>query len=265
MSYIAFDLDALNLVPSVAAAAGMRSGDISHGLLTMWAYCFREEVAHISGLHVMGFFGAECAPALVAFGFLEAVDGGYRVRGAERYLRVKQAQREGGKKGRALSSSKLGRNADDTSGSTSGSTLRSTSGSTSGSQQALTPNTEHRAPNTEHPKEEEAPPPKTLAIAAFALEGPDPKRMESWSAQEFWKAFELERRAAGYAPEKWPSPASMRDFWTEARGAYDVQVLGMTASNFFRDKHWQQSRPPCPWSAFAKQWHKYVPRKAVAS
>ena len=112
---------------------------------------------------------------------------------------------------------------------------------------------------------EDQPPPKTLALAAFTIEGPDPARMESWSAQEFWKAFELERRANGYPPEKWPAPNSLRDWWTEARSAFDVRVLGMAASNYYRDEHWRQARPPCPWAGFAKQWHKYLPRKAVAS
>lgn len=203
MSYIAFELDALNVVPSVAAAAGMRAGDISYGLLTMWAYCFREETAQISPLHVIGFFGAECAPALVAFGFLEPAEGGFRVRGAERYLRVKQAQREGGKKGRALSSSRLGRNADDTSGSTSGSTLRSTSGSTSGSQQALTPNTEHRAPNTEHHKDcADAQPPRKAPKAKRAEQPADPRHQPLVQALD--EAFR-EARGTAY-------PYKPRDF-----------------------------------------------------
>ena len=143
MSYIAFDLDALNVAPSVASAAGMRVGDVTHGLLQMWAWCFRHELDVITNVHLVGFFGVDAAAPLEAFGFLEAHQTGWRVKGAERYLRVKQAQRDGGRKGRAASSSTVG----DTSGSTSRSTLRSTSGSTSGSAQALTPSTEHRAPN----------------------------------------------------------------------------------------------------------------------
>ena len=262
MSYIAFDLDALNVSRDVGAAAGIPEERVTHGLLRMWAWCFREKTASVTAVHVRGFFGTDCGEALIAFGFLAREGDGFRVRGAERYLRISEARRRGAERTNAAKRKRAT--------SAEGATVERRSSDAQATldralPDALTPNTEHRTPSTEHQKEEEAPPPKTLAIAAFALEGPDPKRMESWSAQEFWKAFELERRAAGYAPEKWPSPASMRDFWTEARGAYDVQVLGMTASNFFRDKHWQQSRPPCPWSAFAKQWHKYVPRKAVAS
>lgn len=147
MSFIAFDLDALNAVPSVAAAGGVQPGTVSHGLLHLWAHCFRHEVDVVTEVHLKGFFGVDLVVPLEVFGFLERVDAGFRVRGADRYLRVKEAQREGGRKGRAKSTSKVGTKA----GGTSGSTLRSTSGSTSGSEQALhrTPNTEHRSPNTD--------------------------------------------------------------------------------------------------------------------
>ena len=148
MSYIAFDLDALNVVPDVAAASGLTPGDVAHGLLRLWAWCFREEVELVSEVHLRGFFSADAAgPALEAFGFLERAGNTWRVRGAQRYLRVKAAQREGGRKGRARSSSSVGQTTPPTSTPTSAPTSRSTSGSTSGSAQALTPSTEHRTPN----------------------------------------------------------------------------------------------------------------------
>lgn len=155
MPYIAFDLDALNTVPTLANATGLKPAEVSHGLLTMWAYCFREEVASVTGIHIKGFFGCDCTDALLAFGFLERDGEGYRVCGADRYLKVRQAQREGGKKGRKLSSSKVG-TLKSTLKSTSGSTSRSTSGSTSRSEQALTPNTEHRIVEASVPRDSDA-------------------------------------------------------------------------------------------------------------
>lgn len=107
--------------------------------------------------------------------------------------------------------------------------------------------------------------PKALGLVAFHLEAPDPSRIEEWTAQEFWRAFETDRRDAGYPPEKWPSPSSLRDWWQEARGAFDVAVLGMAAQAYCRDEHWQRARPACPWAGFAKQWARFIPRKAVGS
>ena len=102
MSYIAFDLDALNVVESVAKAAGSTNADaVAHGLLKLWAWCFREGTDRVSDLHLSGFFGRGTGPALQAFGFVESLDGEtWRVRGADRYLKVREAQRLGGKKGR---------------------------------------------------------------------------------------------------------------------------------------------------------------------
>jgi len=150
VSYLSFDLDALNVVPSVSAAVGVRPGDIAHGLLQLWAYCFRNEVEVVSEVHLKGFFGVDAAAALVAFGFLESLQGEFRVRGAKRYLRVKQAQREGGKKGRAMSSSKIGipaAKADPGADPDPNPDPDPDPMETLKSEQALSPSTEHRAPN----------------------------------------------------------------------------------------------------------------------
>ena len=155
VSYIAFDLDALNVCPQVGAACGLTAAEAAHGLLQLWAWCFRSEKADVTNTHLRGFFGgADAGAALEAFGFTERTPNGWRVRGAARYLRIKQAQRDGGRKGRAASSSTVGkpkRTSKSTLKYTLGSTSGSTSTSTSGSQQALTPSTEHRTPTTEHP------------------------------------------------------------------------------------------------------------------
>lgn len=109
MSFIAFELDALNNVPHVAKAVGLQPQDISHGLLQTWAYCFREKTAKVSAVHLRGFFGADIAAALEAFGFIEAdADLGYRVRGADRYLRISEGRSLGGKKAHAAGQLKQG-------------------------------------------------------------------------------------------------------------------------------------------------------------
>lgn len=96
MSYIAFDLDALNVVPDVAAACGVPPGDVAHGLLKLWAWCFRNKTATATDTHLAGFFGKPSGAALEAFGFLAKDGDGWRVRGAERYLRVSEGRSKGG-------------------------------------------------------------------------------------------------------------------------------------------------------------------------
>jgi hypothetical protein len=97
MPYIAFDLDALNRVPNASRACGLPEERITHGLLHLWAYCFREKTDKVSRIHLLGFFGAEAADALAAFGFLEKDGDIFRVRGCDRYLRLREGWSKGGK------------------------------------------------------------------------------------------------------------------------------------------------------------------------
>lgn len=160
MSYIAFELDALNVARDVGAAAGIAEERVTHGLLRMWAWCFREKTEHVTATHVRGFFGADCMAALQAFGFLAIAEGfdcaeeaHFRVRGAERYLRVSEARKKGAEKTNAAKRERTA--------SATGATLERRSSDAGATlnralPDALTPSTEHRAPNTEH-QEEKAP------------------------------------------------------------------------------------------------------------
>lgn len=102
MSYIAFELDAFNQVPLVATVTGLKPSDITHGLMTMWVYVFRSSVDRVTDLHIDAFFGAKkIAPVLATFGFLEADGDGWRVKGGDRYKRVREMRSKAGKLGRA--------------------------------------------------------------------------------------------------------------------------------------------------------------------
>jgi hypothetical protein len=156
-SYIAFDLDALNVARDVGAAAGIPEERVTHGLLRMWAWCFREKTEHVTATHVRGFFGADAVTSLMAFGFLAtAADGfdlapeaAFRVRGAERYLRISEARKRGAdktnsaKRERAVSVAPA---AVERRSSDAQATLKSVN--ERALNDALTPSTEHRAPNT---------------------------------------------------------------------------------------------------------------------
>lgn len=153
MPYLAVELDAKKQMHHVARAAGIPVAEVAWGLLELWEHVWSTEADVVSPVVLDGCIGEapKLRPALVAFGFLEPIGDAFRVRGAERYLRVRRAQRDGGKLGRARSSSPVGRQGDPAAAEapdkvTSKVTLGSTSGSTPRSRQALTPSTEHRAP-----------------------------------------------------------------------------------------------------------------------
>lgn len=96
MPYIAFDLDALEEVPNVARSIQIEEDRIAGGLLRMWRHCWRTETDTVTRERLLGFFGCDVSEALLAFGFLEPVPGGFRVRGADRYLRLQAARSAGG-------------------------------------------------------------------------------------------------------------------------------------------------------------------------
>ena len=101
MSYIQVELDAFNAFPLVAKACGLPIETVSHGLLSLWAHCYRSKVNTARLVELRGFFGpcAELVETLEAFGFVEAIEGGVRVRGTDRYTRLVDARREAGRKG----------------------------------------------------------------------------------------------------------------------------------------------------------------------
>lgn len=98
MPFIAFELDALRNVHHAARAAQLEPALVSHGLLQMWEWCWREKQDSVNATHLRGFFGGVApSDALTAFGFLEETDvGKFRVRGTERYLRLGRARSKGG-------------------------------------------------------------------------------------------------------------------------------------------------------------------------
>lgn len=102
MPYIAFELDAMARAENVARARSLPDTVVKGGLLNLWAHCFRETTDDVTRVQVQAFFGHDVAADLEAFGFLEVRGLAYRVRGAERYLRLKKAYAKGAAKTNAL-------------------------------------------------------------------------------------------------------------------------------------------------------------------
>ncbi len=98
MAYIAFDMDAMRLVPQVAQAASMEPPVVGWGLVQLWQFCWLQKTETVTATHLKGFFGGDISDALLAFGFLERSNKGFRVRGADRYLRIQKAQADAGKR-----------------------------------------------------------------------------------------------------------------------------------------------------------------------
>ena len=176
MSYIAFELDALNVAPAVARSARVGEEIIISGLVRMWAWCFREKTDTITADQLRGHFGADVAPALVAFRFLEAAGDSWRVRGAQRYLRISEARSKGGKaasgnlkRGTAQPEVQPG-----VSPGSSPAPAGSQPGVSPGCGPALTPSTEHRAPNTE----KDSPPASRARLPKVASPNPRPRETD---------------------------------------------------------------------------------------
>lgn len=97
MSYIAFDLDAFDAAESAARHAGASADAMMAGLLRLWRFCWRQRSDIVSADQLRGVFGLDVGPALVAFGFIATAPNGYRVKGADRYLRIQEGRSKGGK------------------------------------------------------------------------------------------------------------------------------------------------------------------------
>jgi len=108
MPFIAFDVKALEEAPNVARAAHISEDAAIAGLARMWKHCWARKTDEVDGTALEGFFGADASRACITFGFLERAGEGYRVRGADRYLRIAKARSDNGKRAAANGNLKKG-------------------------------------------------------------------------------------------------------------------------------------------------------------
>ncbi len=255
-NYIAVELKVIEvLAPGVARGAGIDPDRALGGLVRLWHRCWSTETTVMSRGTLASVFGGDridaVIEALVDAEFLEAEGESWRVRGAERYLRITEARRRGGR----MAAGNLKR------GSIPGSsavTVQNTPAGprlNPGSIPALSPSTEHRAPKKEDDHHHQP------AIAAFEVTRPDLEAIDSWPKEDFWRAAEVTRREMGFSPEKWPHPVALSRWWTESRGIAEVRELAEAFSRFTADKHWRNEKPPAPFGAFMKLYNNYLPTK----
>lgn len=90
--YIAIELEVFDDVPAMAQAANMKENDFGWPLLKLWRRCWQQKVAAVSPLVIEGFLPG-CLDVLIAFDFAERLtDGSIKLRGLDRYFRIKAAQ-----------------------------------------------------------------------------------------------------------------------------------------------------------------------------
>lgn len=160
MSYIAVDLKVIEVhAPALARAMGVDLPSVIGSLSLLWHRCWSAKTDTITSLEVRGFFShPEAVPMLEAFGFLEKQDSTWRVKGADRYLRLRETRAKAGR-ARASKAARSAGSFTSKSPAHAGeltSTPPAHAGQSTSTAPALTPSTEHRAP-----KKESAPTPST--------------------------------------------------------------------------------------------------------
>ena len=161
-NYIAVDLKVVEvLAPMVARSAGISEDRALAGLVRLWHRCWSTTSDVVTLSQLGGCFGGEgieSVAKVLSDDFLEPVDGGYRVRGAARYLRLKASRRRGAEMTNAARSKSVEK-----------STLLERGKRSLND--ALSPSTEHRAPSTEAKDSAPAKPSRPKRAAST----PDPR------------------------------------------------------------------------------------------
>lgn len=102
--HIQVDLPAIEQAPSASGAEGISVRDHLAGLLLMFHYVWTKRSDQATRELLMGWFAVgpeqvdRLAAGLIAFGHLERRGEGWRIKGAGRYVNLRKAFSEGGKK-----------------------------------------------------------------------------------------------------------------------------------------------------------------------
>lgn len=197
MSYVAVDLKAIEVeAPSVARAANISVQRAIGGLVLLWHRVWSTEKLFVTKTHLAGAFGRQriddVVEALEA-DFLKPVEGGWEVRGAERYLRVKTGLRKGGKASKG--NLKKGDKAPGCKPESSPALSRDPPPAPSRLVPGLSPSTEHRALREDpplSPATDEAPEGLNYEISKFGNSDPRAHAFFAW-CDGYRRAKGLER------------------------------------------------------------------------
>jgi hypothetical protein len=242
MSHIAVDLKVIEVhAPGVARCAGVSEDRILAGLVRLWHRCWSTKTDLISRVALSASMGGEriddIAAAMVDSGLLEPVADGWRVRGADRYLRLTEARKRGGK---AAAKHLVPGARFSASAQSQPRASPEPAEKVSGLVSALTPSTEHRAPNTLKAAAGSAP--LTTAIG-------------------WWVEAQRRREAAGLQRETPPGPGKLDHWFAVAMLEADEQKLLAGYDAFLVDPFWRnEADKRCAWSGWLNQWRDFVTR-----
>jgi hypothetical protein len=99
MPYLPLELDGKKAAARVARAVGVSPGDVLWGLAELWEHVFNSKDPVVGELILDGCFGPnpKMRESLIAFGFLEPAQYGFRVKGSDRLIGASEARTVGGK------------------------------------------------------------------------------------------------------------------------------------------------------------------------
>lgn len=84
--FIQVEIEAITKMGAVAMSARTSPESVTHGFVHLWAHCYTTNETVVDEDLLVTFFGTEAViRPLVALKFLERVEGGFRVRGVDRY------------------------------------------------------------------------------------------------------------------------------------------------------------------------------------
>lgn len=92
--YIAIELEVFEDVPAMATAAGWTEERFGWGLVKLWRFCWQRKIAVVTTNMLNGYLPGQLE-VLRDFGYIEAHADGWRIRGLDRYFRIKAAQAAG--------------------------------------------------------------------------------------------------------------------------------------------------------------------------
>lgn len=287
MPYLALDLDAKKRCERIARARSLHPGVVIYALMEAWETAWRAKRSTLTNLELSGCVGPDqmLVGDFCEMGFLEAEGAGWRVKGADRYLRIRKAQSEAGKlhaenlkKGAAGPKTEPENSREAApalppgiAGEEPGKVPFSGDVSANSSKQVNSPggapalppglpgedsrllrsSSDDRLPTIVLPPSEvvAAPPPR-----------PPPKD----SGAGFFARVAQKRHEHGIGPDREPHPSALATWFTKAMLELngDDGRLWATYDKFTDDKFWRDKQPQWPFEAFMKEWPRYVVRRA---
>lgn len=271
MPYLALDLDAKKRCERIARARSLHPGVVIYALMEAWETAWRAKRATLSNLELSGCVGPDqvLVGDFCEMGFLESEGAGWRVKGADRYLRIREAQSTAGKQhagnlrkgpmppapepaGRARPESHVPVSSPALPPGIPGEDSRLLRSSSDDRRSTI-----EAAPSV---LLKQPPPKEHLAVVVREPDTP----ADSWLGEDFWRWFQSRRQKAGFVAEKPPHPSGLSSWFSNAMSTVDgdVETLKSAVLAFGDDKFWQTKDPPLPWNGFASQCPpKWIPRR----